>query len=741
MKLIHISKTLATTGLAALALTATATLFAVSGHSQSPKPAIYTPNGDVEAKAQAALDKNCARCHQAGKLAGGREKPAKNFGNILQLDQLLLDASRTKPGNADGSRIFQLIVNKEMPYDVYQDGNPDAPSPSAADIEALRAWLDGAKQTSTEACYKGDGTYKSAYDRISKDLGSLPDHRRSGARYITLTNLALNCTDPHELEVFRQATSKLLNSLSDSSDPLVLATIDDEKTILRFNLEDLGWTPEVWELIASQYPYGLRPTGSAYDFVAQGTNTKIPLVRGDWLAFTASRPPLYNAILRLPATFQELQILLSVDVTKNISDFVAKRAGFQKSGVSRNNRMIERHAISTGALWTSYDFAGNSGRQSLFEFPLGPGGDFGFHHDGGETIFNLPNGYQAYYLNKATGEALNKGPTAIVQDLSRKDLQVTNGISCMGCHDHGMRNARDEIRAQVEKVKVFPVSVREAVKALHPTNDEMDKVIEGDRTRFQDALKRSGVDPDTNLNKVEMINALSDRYERELDLKSAAAEFGIPTEELEKSMTMAGSVGALLVTRLQQGTVQRDEFETAFGGLVESIIDSQFIPPYETPQAVPVAKVTPTDHGAGIGLELFADKSHYAVGDKPVFTVTSSKDCHLTLVNVDPKGDAVVIFPNKFQQDNAIKANTSFSFPNSGSNFDFKLSNHGTESVIAICDESGTALSGVTHDYAAEAFTELGQGKVATRKIDVVSKTPKQVGQALGRTAVKIEVD
>ncbi len=41
-------------------------------------------------------------------------------------------------------------------------------------------------------------------------------------------------------------------------------------------------------------------------------------------------------------------------------------------------------------------------------------GQNAFHHDGGETIYSLPNGFQAYYLNKATGERLDKGPTAIV---------------------------------------------------------------------------------------------------------------------------------------------------------------------------------------------------------------------------------------------------------------------------------------------------------------------------------------
>ena len=76
--------------------------------------------------------------------------------------------------------------------------------------------------------------------------------------------------------------------------------------------------------------------------------------------------------------------------------------------MSKNNRLIERHTIPTGYFWTSYDFKGDRPKQSLFVHPLGPDGADGFKHDGGETIFSLPNGFQAYYLNTATAPALTR---------------------------------------------------------------------------------------------------------------------------------------------------------------------------------------------------------------------------------------------------------------------------------------------------------------------------------------------
>ena len=80
--------------------------------------------------------------------------------------------------------------------------------------------------------------------------------------------------------------------------------------------------------------------------------------------------------------------------------------------------MIERHPSRSGYFWTSYDFAGNKGKQNLYEHPLGPKGNNAFEHDGGETIFSLPNGFQAYYLNTADGKALNTGPTSTLKRIT-----------------------------------------------------------------------------------------------------------------------------------------------------------------------------------------------------------------------------------------------------------------------------------------------------------------------------------
>jgi hypothetical protein len=80
-----------------------------------------------------------------------------------------------------------------------------------------------------------------------------------------------------------------------------------------------------------------------------------------------------------------------------------------------------------------------------------------------------------------------------------------------------------------------------------------------------------------------------------------------------------------------------------------------------------------------------------------------------------------VIFPNKFQQDNKIVGSKDFAFPSADSSFDFKFTEVGKESVIAICDATGKAVA-IEHAYADNAFTPLGETRSALRKIEVTER-------------------
>jgi hypothetical protein len=719
---------------------------------------IAEPADPVAKAAFDVLEKNCSRCHQDGKLVK-RLKPAKNFGFILKLQELAADPHYIVPGNPDGSKIMQMILNKEMPYDVYYEADLTKNPPSDQDVLALRNWITELGASQVAACT--DRPFITPVDMVKEmadDLETLDKTRVADTRYITLTHLYNACAGDAAMEVYRQATVKLLNSLSSVSDVVKLETIDKAKTIVRFNLKDVGWTPDDWNKVLAVYPYAARPDTQAFDLLSSSTLTPLAYVQGDWFAFTASQGTLYNQLTDIAENFDGLQKNIGVDIKKDLDGFIVKRAGFQQSGVSRNNRLIERHTIATGYLWTSYDFAGNRAKQSLFEFPVGPGdGQFDFQHNGGETIYSLPNGFQGYFLSKSTGERLDKGPTNIVLDPSQRDQTVTNGVSCMGCHDQGIRKAKDEVRAHVTADRTFPKSVRDAVDALYPTNDEMDQVLAADALKFHNAMVEAGLDPTLKLNGVEMINALAKRYENDIELKLAAAEFGQDEKQFVDSLGGAADPEATrLGRRLQQGLVPRDGFETEFKDLVERVSDLQSLdmkkllgggagaaPPPE------VAKPTrPITDKRDFDLSLISDNSSYKVNDHPTFTVTPEADCFLTLINIDGKGLATVLYPNKLEKDNRLTAGKDFKFPAADAPYQFRFTDPGVvETVVATCSLQDRPVDNVKIDQTRE-FTDLGNyQKHLTRSIQVEAKTPIVAGgkkatpdDIVARAAIKMKV-
>lgn len=725
---------------------------------------IPLPKDKTELAAFKVFEKHCQRCHQTGRLT--RATPAKNFGNVLMLEQIAAEPGLILPGNPEGSNVYNQIADTKMPFDCFQESSCPTDEPTEDEIKAIYDWILAADAGAAALCADREPIDEDDIVRtIAADLDAQQDHRRQGMRYITLSHLYNACgkDDTHTeerngqeiklwsaMDRYRQGVVKLLNSLSRESEPLRMRALDDHKTIIAFNLDDLGWDAKDWDRLIAGYPYGIKPETKLYDSVAQQTNTPLPWLRGDYFANRASRPPLYYDLLRLPQSFAELERAVGVDTARNIERFAVKRAGFQRSGVSKHNRLIERHNISTGYFWTSYDFKGDAPEQSLFEHPLGPQGADAFRHDGGESIYSLPNGFQAYYLNTAPGARLDKGPQEIVLDDSQDDRAVTNGISCFGCHNQGIRKNNDDVRKHVLDDKNFPRKLRDAVEDLYPTRPEMQKVFNQDAIRYRTALKSAGLDLeiDSQNTGIESINLLSKQYEKALNLRLAAAEFGITPEELDKRLAARGDNAAQIKRLLEQTKIQRQFFEKEFRGLIEFVSDREPLDVAgDIPQPTPPLNVK--KDADDVDLTLTSDKSSYRINDLPVFTVRSRENCNLTLINVDATGDGVVIFPNKFQQDNALAAGKEFTFPSADSRFDFRMAGPaGTESVIAICTIGGKSVDGIKHDFKKRDFTEVGNYRefaAKTRRIVFQERAKaadaKQEKPASGKLVSTAETD
>jgi WD40 repeat protein len=513
---------------------------------------------DLAQKAKAILEAHCYKCHgQNGAVEGG-------MNYLLDRDQLVAHR-KVVPGDAAKSRIIKRMVNEEMPPDEVKK------RPTAEELNILKQWIvAGAPDFNPVRAKRSFISNADMQKTILKDLNGLPENDRRFTRYFTITHLHNAGQGDDELESYRQAISKLVNSLSWAKPVVVPKAVDAEKTIFRINLRDYKWTEKSWDLLEAHYPYGLLDLTELQHSCQMAAKTKLPYIRGDWFVSAAAAPPLYHDLLQLPTTAVALEQQLHVKVGQNINDGQVMRAGFNSSGVSRNNRLIERHDSIFGAYWKSYDFGGNTGNQNLFTSPTGPNSSpNSFHHDGGELIFNLPNGLQAYMLINAKGARIDKGPTEIVSDPKRPDRAVVNGLSCMSCHSRGIIIKEDQVRAHAEKNQhAFLKDELGTILALYPPKEKMQAAMEEDAERFSKAVAKTGC----RLGTTEPVVALALRFEAEMDLALAAAELGLTLPEIQKhfqkSVTLARFLGPLTI---EGGSVQRQVFTEGFSQICQDL--------------------------------------------------------------------------------------------------------------------------------------------------------------------------
>lgn len=509
-------------------------------------------------EARSILQAACHRCHgREGAIEGG-------FGYVLDRQQLVAK-KQIEPGSAEKSKIIRRILSDEMPP------AGELPRLSNEQLDVLKRWInDDAPDFNPLRKPREFVSTSEMIALMHDDLRQQDKLDRRFMRYLTLTHLYNAGWSEDELHSYRSAVTKLINSLSWGRRVTAPVAIDPAQTILRIDLRHYQWTAMIWDKLAQADPYGLtQPNSSTAKELYGDTESVLPHVRGDWFVATASKPPLYHEILRLPNTDQELEELLHVDVADNIRTAQAARAGFNGSAISRNNRLIERHETNLGYYWKSYDFANSVDRKNLFAHPLGPGSaGHEFEHDGGELIFSLPNGFQAYMLVDGQGQRIDKGPIEIVSDPKRPDRAVDTGLSCFSCHVRGILPKDDQIRAHVQANKnVFKDKELESILALYPARERFQSLIDQDVAQFRKANDQAGL-PLTN---TEPIVALAMLFESDLDLPLAAAEAGLsPADfqnQLKASPALARTLGAL---QTPGGTVKREVFARSFPTLTKT---------------------------------------------------------------------------------------------------------------------------------------------------------------------------
>jgi hypothetical protein len=510
---------------------------------------------DLGRLAKVILEARCARCHAGPGSSSGYEFDVRQRATMVPGTRA--SAPIVIPGKPELSTIVRITEGKSMP----KRGSPEAELWSDSERKLIREWvLQGAPWPEVALKPRKRLPLAHVYKSMESHLRSAAPEQRPFLRFLVLTHWHNNEQVSDELlNQARLALGKTVNSLSRMREIVPTVAIDKENTVFVLDLRSIGWnqkrgdSPDVWSRMVRGYPYGLsfdNHTDADLKLASQAVSQMLPAegvpwVLADWFVATTIRPPLYHVILNMPSTVTELEQELGVDAGANLLADQVKRAGFVKSGVSAQNRLVERHETKSGGYWKSYDFLADNPRANLIRFPLGPetiglNANLAFKQDGGEMIFSLPNGLQAYFLADARGKRLDFGPIQVVGDNDRISgtHEIVNGVSCIACHRNGIIQVKDTIR----DVNVLAGAQRERLLRWHPKSEVMKGQIEADQRRFADALNAvykgvsGGAMPDS-----EPISTVVARYSRELlDINMVESELFLAPGKLKESLGEAG---------------------------------------------------------------------------------------------------------------------------------------------------------------------------------------------------------
>ncbi len=575
-------------------------------------------------QAYAILQQNCLNCH--GPHGAFTEEI------VIESSETLIGSGAVVPGVPLQSELYTRLLETDPAKRMPLGGqlSDDA-------ILTIENWIQ-AGSPSWEVEYDVNFiTPDAMLTAMQRHLATLDTFDRPFARYFTTTHLHNAGESPEALDAYQVALSKLVNSLSWGFQIINPQPIDPVETIFYIDLRDYEWdTRDAWTQIENIYPYAI-----AFDEETQAgllakltalraeMQCEVPFVYADWFLATASLPPLYHDILALPGTERELERELGIDVARNLQSAPGVRvwrAGTNDSGVSNHNRVVERHTSRYGAYWKSHDFASSVGAKNIFTHPLS------FERDGGEVIFNLPNGLQAYYISDASGDRIDVAPTTIVSNPAASDPAVRNGLSCIGCHTEGMKEFEDGVRSVVEQT-VNPSFDKDHALRLYVTKAEMDPLVSEDTQRYRNALEATG----GVFGGIEPVHRFYEDFHGPIEAAYAAAAVGLEMEAFLAEIDEKSSLQRLgLAGLLSGGNVKRDAWTAQFSEVISALNspDTTVVP---TPVVVVPPRPRPTPSG------LIPDPNLHAaiaetLGKAPTDAITETDLARLTRIDADERG-------------------------------------------------------------------------------------------------------
>ncbi|MDQ3231398.1 MAG: cytochrome c, partial [Pseudobdellovibrionaceae bacterium] len=307
--------------------------------------------GNLQAEALAILDRACVSCHSAKNIQG-------NFGSLDNVEAMIASNRYIVAGAPERS----LIYTKLAPV-----GNmPPSGALKPEEAATIKSWIASLKAVQIVPLKE-----TTVLDVIQKDLQlNVPAADQNQVRYFTFHVPNNVGTNDASLEAMRKAFAKVVNSLSRSPVLVKPVAVNAKKLIYRIKLDEIGVPVQVFEdVMRDFYPFSKQFVNTVSDAVSiqasqNDTNLRTAtassnyLIRADWFIATATMPVPYERLMQLGADQAALDAQLGVNINANLAANRVLRSGFKNSGVSSQNRVIERHSQNNGlSYWISYDFA------------------------------------------------------------------------------------------------------------------------------------------------------------------------------------------------------------------------------------------------------------------------------------------------------------------------------------------------------------------------------------------------
>ncbi|MGE3228687.1 MAG: DUF4384 domain-containing protein [Hyphomicrobium sp.] len=198
------------------------------------------------------------------------------------------------------------------------------------------------------------------------------------------------------------------------------------------------------------------------------------------------------------------------------------------------------------------------------------------------------------------------------------------------------------------------------------------------------------------------VERLAASWTRDVDLVRAAGERGMTHRAMAGTLSGIGGEFLHPARRLMQGALSR-----AAWGALSPALDGE----------APVGSARTSEAGSGDEIEvlLWADKASYRPRDLVTVYVSASVACHLTLIDVDQAGKAIVLFPNDLEQDNLITPGVDVMIPGRDAAYQLRFDRAGEEQIVAICQRDARRPQGISYDYEKQRFAVLGDWRTFLR--------------------------